>query len=87
MADIVDDFMQRLRAIAPDFPAQAAQQLEAQTRQVWGGTEPYVAKRPAQLRTLKIGEGLRAQKSLRDVFSDAGITKQHGYRLLSSKSR
>ncbi len=28
MADIVDDFIQRLRAIVPDVPAHAVQQLE-----------------------------------------------------------
>ena len=85
MADIVDDFMQRLRTIAPDFPPQAMQQLEAQTRQVWGGTEPYVAKRPALQRSLKMGEGLRAQKSLGQVFAEAGISRRHAYRLLNTK--
>lgn len=85
MADIVDDFMQRLRTIAPDLPSQAMQQLEAQTRQVWGGTEPYVAKRPALQRSVKMGEGLRAQKSLGQVFAEAGIRRRQGYYLLGRK--
>jgi hypothetical protein len=85
MADIVDDFMQRLRTIAPDLPSQAMRQLEAQTRQVWGGTEPYVAKRPAMQRSVKMGEGLRAQKSLGQVFAEAGISKTRGYELLSGR--
>lgn len=85
MADIVDDFMQRLRAIAPDLPTQAARQLEAQTRQVWGGTEPYVAKRPALQRSVIIGEGLRAQKSLKQVFEEAGVKRAQGYYHLGRK--
>ena len=85
MADIVDDFLQRLRTIAPEIPAQKMQQLEAQTRQAWGGTEPYVAKRPALQRSVKIGEGLRAQKSLKQVFEDAGIKRAQGYYHLTLK--
>ncbi len=85
MADIVDDFIQRLRAIVPDVPAHAVQQLEAQTRQAWGGTEPYVGKRPARQRTLQIGEGLRAQKSLGQVFEEAGIKRRQGYYLLGRR--
>lgn len=87
MADIVDDFMQRLRAIAPDFPPQAMQQLEVHTREVWGGTKPYVAKRPVQQHTARMVEGLRAQKSLGQVFQEAGISRRHAYRLLSNKAR
>jgi hypothetical protein len=87
MADIVDDFIQRLRAIVPDVPAHAVQQLEAQTRRAWGGTEPYVGKRPARQRTLQIGEGLRAQKSLGQVFEEAGVSRRHAYRLLAGRAR
>lgn len=85
MADIVDDFMQRLRAIAPDFPMHAAQQLESQTRQAWGGVKPYVAKRPALQRAISIGESLRAHKPLAKVFEDAGVRKTFGYELLQRK--
>lgn len=85
MADIVDDFIQRLRAIVPDVPAHAVQQLEAQTRQAWGGTEPYVGKRPARQRSMQIGEGLRKKKSLDEVFKDAGAGRAWGYRLLGRK--
>jgi hypothetical protein len=85
MADIVDDFLQRLRTIAPEIPAQKMQQLEAQTRQAWGGTEPYVGKRPALQRSVRMGEGLRSQKSLGQVFQEAGISRRHAYRLLNTK--
>ncbi len=85
MADIVDDFIQRLRAIVPDVPAHAVQQLEVQTRQAWGGTEPYVGKRPSRQRSMQIGEGLRAHKPLAEVFADAGVRRAYGYRLLGRK--
>ncbi len=85
MPDIVDDVLQRLRALAPDIPPQITQQLEAQTRQAWGGTEPYVAKRPALQRSLALGDGLRAGKSLSQVFDEAGVKRSFGYTLLSRR--
>jgi hypothetical protein len=85
MADIVDDFLQRLRTIAPEIPAQKMQQLEAHTREAWGGTKPYVSKRPVLQRVVKVGEGLRAQKTLSQVFQEAGISRRHAYRILGTK--
>ena len=85
MADIVDDFLQRLAQLAPDLPKSTLQTLEIQSRQAWGGTEPYVGKRPTMRNTVKIGDALRAAKPLSSVFSDAGISRRHGYRLLARK--
>ena len=83
MADLLDDFLQRLRALAPELPERTALQLELQARQIWGGTDGnYIAKRPTMQRAAKIGEGLRAQKPMAQVFSDAGIGRSQGYRLL-----
>jgi hypothetical protein len=36
-------------------------------------------------RSVKIGEGLRAQKSLKQVFEDAGIKRAQGYYHLTLK--
>lgn len=85
MADIVDYFLERLRTIAPEITAQKMQQLEAHTREAWGGTKPYVSKRPVFQRKVKIGQALQAQKSLSQVFQEAGISRQHAYRILSTK--
>lgn len=87
MPDIVDDVLQRLRALAPDIPAQITQQLEAQTRQAWGGTEPYVAKRPALQRSLALGDALRSGKPLGQAFDEAGVKRRFGYSLLSRRLR
>jgi DNA-binding phage protein len=32
-----------------------------------------------------MGEGLRSQKSLGQVFQEAGISRRHAYRLLNTK--
>ena len=85
MPDIVDDVLQRLRALAPDIPPQVTQQLEVQSREVWGGSRCYVALRPTVHRTAKMAEALRAQRPLREVFAEAGIGKAYGYRLLQRK--
>lgn len=85
MADIVDDFLQRLAQLAPDIPKSTLQTLEIQSRQAWGGTEPYVGKRPTMRNTVKIGEALRAAKPLSSVFSDAGVSRAQGYRVLGRR--
>lgn len=85
MADIVDDFLQRLAQLAPELPQSTLRTLEVQSRQAWGGTEPYVAKRPTLRHTMSLGESLRAAKPLRQALADAGVSRRHGYRLLASK--
>jgi hypothetical protein len=87
MADIVDDFLTRLAQLAPDLPKSTLQTLEIQSRQAWGGTEPYVGKRPTMRHTVKIGEALRAAKPLSSAFTEAGIRRSQGYALLARKIR
>jgi hypothetical protein len=86
MADIVDDFLGRLQQLVPDIPAEAAAKLEAGLRQSWGGTEPYVGKRPScQTKVALLANGLRDRKPLRDVFAQAGVSRSAGYRLLNRR--
>jgi hypothetical protein len=86
MADIVDDFLQRLAAHIPNTPPEVCAQLEGQLRQTWGGTEPYVGKRLSRVtRTTLLAHGLRQQKPLREVFAMAGVARRTGYRILGSK--
>lgn len=82
MADIVDDFLSRLRSLVPDLPAHAPQQLEVQLRQAWGGTEPYVGKRPTRQHAASLGSSLRAQVPLHQAFATAGVSRSTGYRTL-----
>lgn len=85
MADIVSDFMQRLHALAPEIPQHTRQALEAQIRHQWGGTEPYVGKRPAMVQAMRLGEALRGHKPLAQCFADLGISRRTGYRVLGRK--
>jgi hypothetical protein len=83
MADIVDDFMQRLLAMAPGLAeSPALPMLEAELRHTWGGTEPYVAKRPGQWRQLVIGQQLQQGAPLADAIARAGVSRAQGYRVL-----
>ena len=85
MADIVSDFLDRLQNLAPDIPHQTRQILEAQIRQQWGGTEPYVAKRPAIVHAIRLGEALRARKPLAQCVLEEGISRRSGYRILARR--
>lgn len=95
MADIVDDFLTRLQAIAPDAAAQHGPQLEAQLRQHWGGTERHYIRKGctrftaagAQQRAANLGAGLQQGLSLGQAFAQAGVSRSAGYRLLKRKAR
>jgi hypothetical protein len=87
MADIVDDFIRRLLALSPGLADTVAPMLEAELRRQWGGTEPYVAKRPTQWRQLVIGQALREGQPVADAVAKAGIKRAAGYRILGRRNR
>lgn len=85
MADIIDDFLQRLLAVAPGLAeSPALPMLEAELRHTWGGTEPYVAKRPGQWRQMVIGQQLQAGQSMAEAIARAGVRRSRGYEILAS---
>lgn len=85
MADIVDDFLQRLAAHIPDAPLEVRVKIESSLRQAWGGTEPYVGKRLSRsTRTTLVAHGLQRQRPLGEVFATAGVSRRTGYRILGS---
>lgn len=87
MADIVDDFLQRLAQHVPGTTPEVRAQLETGLRQTWGGTEPYVGKRMSQTtRVSLLAHGLRQAKPLGEVFAQAGVSRSAGYRLLRRKA-
>lgn len=83
MADIVDDFLARLIALTPGFSSEIAARLEVDIRQHWGGTEPYVAKRPAARHQLAIGQALAQGQPLAAAVSAAAVSRAQGYRILA----
>lgn len=86
MADIIDDFLERLQQHLPDLPADVPPKLEQALRAQWGGTEPYVGKRLSiQTRTRLVAVGLQKTRSLKDCFAQAGVPTRTGYRILRRK--
>lgn len=86
MADIVEDFLQRLVQHAPSTTPEARARLEQDMRQHWGGSEVYVGKRVSRTtRTSQIAHDLRQQVPLREAFARAGVSRRTGYRILGSK--
>jgi hypothetical protein len=86
MADIVDDFLQRLQQHIPDVAPDVRLQIESSIRHTWGGTEPYVGKRISRItRTSLIAHGLQRQRPLSEVFAQAGVARRTGYRILKAK--
>lgn len=87
MADIVDDFLQRLAQHIPDTPPEVRANLETGLRQAWGGTEPYVGKRVSRATRLSLlAHGLRQSRPMGEVFAQAGVARATGYRLLRKKA-
>lgn len=87
MTDIVDDFLQRLAAMAPELSPTVPVQLEAELRQHWGGTEPYIAKRAHVRRDAqqRLVQGLREARPLREILDATGVSRRTGYRMLSRR--
>ncbi len=100
MADIVDDFLQRLQQLAP-IPDTARQQLEQQVRSEWGGAEVYVRRhaRNARGRTSATRPDLAPEQRegvlaaaiqqgvpLADAFERAGLCRSKGYAYLNRRS-
>ena len=78
MADIVQDFMQRLAQLAPEVPAQTLQRLEVGIRQDWGGTEPYI-KHDLECRRIERNEKIQAlwdqgQRDVRMIATRFGLS-------------
>ena len=86
MADIVDDFLQRLQQHIPDAPPEIRHQIETGLRHAWGGNEVYVGKRLSRsTRISLVARGLQHRQPLAEVFAQAGIGRRQGYYLLKTK--
>lgn len=87
MPDIVDDFLQRLASMAPELSPAVPLKLEAELRQHWGGTEPYIAKRAHVRRDAhqRMVQGLRDARPLRDILDATGVSRRTGYRMLAKR--
>jgi len=85
MADIVDDFLTRLHSLLPNLPPDVPLHLEGALRQAWGGTEPYVGKRPSRVKSIKIGFSLRNRQPLSMTFAEMKVSRATGYRALRRK--
>jgi len=88
MADIIDDFITRLAAAAPDLQPDVKLRLESALRQEWGGSKSYVAKRfSVATRTAVLSSALIQRHKLADCFAQAGVSRRTGYRLLDRKNK
>jgi hypothetical protein len=84
--DILHDFLTRLAQWAP--PAEVTR-VEAEMRQQWGGIKGvYVKKKdPPEIRCQALGLRLATGTGIADAFSDLGVSRATGYRLLSRRWR
>jgi Mor family transcriptional regulator len=87
MADIVDDFLQRLCNVLPQQVDEAtATRLEQEMRHQWGGQETYVGKRLApRTRQRMIETGLRSRSQLGSIIGGQGMSRATVYRVLRRK--
>lgn len=84
--DVIDDLLKRLATHIPSA-ADLAPKLEAEMRQAWGGTEPYIRHKPdPSRRTMALAEALRQGKPLKEAFAMAGLPRRSGFRHLNKRS-
>lgn len=82
--DIIDDVLRRMR---PLLPLDQWHRMAYELRQTWGGSEVYIRKAPAEGKAHLIGGSLAAGLTLREAFEAAGVSRRHGFRLVSRHFR
>ena len=86
--DIVNDIFLRIKQIlGPEFKGQIKVLLEDEesaVRKDWGGSEPYIQKKPKNKR-IKVVEKITEGKSIDVIASESGINRATVYRLLKRK--
>lgn len=88
MADIVDDFLARLRNYIPNEYATTDRltALEVDIRAHWGGGDRVrVAKRPTLVKQHQIGLALQQGAGVKEAFRRAGVDVRRGYQILARK--
>lgn len=84
MADILDRILHALAQAAPGIAPEAILLTEATLRQEFGGCEGgYIAKKPMLQKAVKLGQRLQAGESIAAAVHAAGLSRRHGYRILS----
>ena len=84
--DIIDDFLHRLAQAVPELPAGVPQDLERSMREAWGGEKPYVHIKPGRAaRAARLAESMLQRKPLQQCFTEAGLSRRDGFRILASK--
>lgn len=88
-ADLIDDFLHRLRAHLPEAGGAVAPLLERELRASWGGTERhYIRKHPArEQRTQQLASALQQGQPLRQAFATAGLSPRSGFRHLARPAK
>lgn len=89
MADIVDDFLARLRHHLPETPPDRLRALEVEVREHWGGSDRlYVAKRPALVKQHRLALALQqGLPNLQQAFARAGVSRRTGYRWIAARPK
>lgn len=93
MTDIIDDILARFTQYLPDVPLDVRLKVEAESRQIWGGSTiqktTYVEKGirgyGKETRAMLVALGLQQRKPLRQIVHDVGISNRTSFRMLGKK--
>lgn len=84
MADFLDRVLQHLAQTLPDLTPELRLKAELQIRQVEGGIEAgYIAKRPALLRGMRMGQALQEGADISQVVMSEKCHRATAYRVLA----
>lgn len=83
--DIIDDFIARLSAHAPDAARDLAPQLERELRAQWGGTERHYVRKfeHTARKTVRLAQQLQSGATLDEAFAKANLSRRSGFRHLA----
>lgn len=88
MADLVDDFLQRLIEHCPELPKEKLLTVERAVRDEWGGSTPYIGKgSPSARKEQRLAQALAEGRSLPGAFIAAGVCRRMGYYMLKRPAK
>lgn len=88
---MADDAVTRLRALihaaAPELTEERLDAISGAILRDMGGEKHYFPKAPSLGKALRLGEQLAAGVPLAQAFETVGVSRRHGYRLISRRFR
>lgn len=85
--DAVESIVDMIRAAAPELPEQKLCAIALRIHRDLGGERLYIPKAPSVGKAVSLGEQIAAGVPLAQAFAAVGVSRSHGFALVSRRWR